>query len=142
MTMMRWSGVSLGAVLVACAAPSPAAADERGGASFTALPGLTASGTSHVWGVSGDGSTVVGYVRRFSFVTAAAWEGGVVRDLGRIGGDEAAGLGASTNGDVVVGFSDVSGGRPVPARFAGGPPEPLADWQVAWRASAVSGTAR
>jgi len=65
-------------------------------------------------GVSADGAVVVGHsgvpVGSFEFAHAFRWTGGVMTDLGTLGGNNSAAYGVSDNGSVVVGYSYLASG--------------------------------
>ena len=75
------------------------------------LPGGTYSAGR---AVSADGSVIVGHsgvpVGSFEFAHASRWTGGVMTDLGTLGGNNSTAYGVSDNGSVVVGYSYLASG--------------------------------
>ncbi|MEK1940130.1 MAG: hypothetical protein AAAB16_07110 [Pseudomonas sp.] len=70
------------------------------------LGGLTATGASIAYGVSGDGAVVVGTAASSNGVRAVRWQGGSVLDLGVLSGSSTSGaFGVNGDGSVVVGTS-------------------------------------
>jgi len=68
--------------------------------------GTLGGNQSEAYGVSADGSVVVGWSYNADGQRRAfRWENGVMQDLGTLGGDKSAAFGVSADGSVVVGWS-------------------------------------
>jgi probable HAF family extracellular repeat protein len=89
-------------------------------ASLTWL-GTLGGAESFAYGVSADGSVVVGYSRNAAGrLHAVRWANGVIQDLGTLGGDEGRAWSVSADGQVVVGVSRTVAGREHAFRWANG----------------------
>ena len=80
--------------------------------SITWLGTLPGGSESLAWGVSADGTVVVGSAHNAAGQERAfRWENGVMQDLGTLGGLESAAVGVSDDGTVVVGEADNAAGQ-------------------------------
>lgn len=77
---------------------------------YTQLPHLVTGGTSKVWGISPDGTTVVGESDNVAGIPHATyWTTGGIIDLGILpGGNYALCQGASSNGSVIAGYGNTT----------------------------------
>ncbi len=68
--------------------------------------GALSTGEGRAYDVSANGRVVVGWSETDTGEHAFRWEGGVMEDLGTLGGDRSMALGVSADGQVIVGDAD------------------------------------
>ncbi|WP_168734226.1 autotransporter domain-containing protein [Pseudothauera nasutitermitis] len=97
------------AIWLACMALGSAAVQAQGSIEDIGTP--NGKGESSAYGVSADGSVVVGYAHATGDTAYRAfrWTNGVMTDLGTLGGTFSEASGVSANGAVVVGYAGTTG---------------------------------
>lgn len=106
--------------------------------------GTLGGGRSAAYGVSADGSVVVGWAEDVSGQPRAfRWESGAMQDLGTLGGNHSAAYGVSADGSVVVGWAEDVSGQQRAFRWANGVMQDLGtlglDYSIAYGVSADGG---
>jgi probable HAF family extracellular repeat protein len=99
------ASTALVAASVALTAPARAAEFDQ----FLGLGALAGGTDSQAFGVSADGTAVVGFSDRAGGADAFRWSGGTMTDLGTLGGTISNAFAVSANGAVVVGNATLAG---------------------------------